>query len=122
MRAQQASTIDVFVALHRLHCSRSIIGRLTGYSSAFVGQILCNAGMRECWSNVDDVRADLPSALLAACDRLAVARALRSPSILAQRSRSPAGLNSGHPSNAVKGQAGSVSTAAVETRLRRSTW
>jgi hypothetical protein len=69
--APKACTIDVFVALHRLHFSRSIIGQLTGFSSAYVGQILFDAGRRERWDNVADVRAALPLALRESCDELA---------------------------------------------------
>jgi hypothetical protein len=75
MRAPKASTIDVLIELHRLHFSRSVIGKLTGCSSAFVGQMLCDAGSRERWHKPDDCRAALPQALREACDHLAIARA-----------------------------------------------
>jgi hypothetical protein len=40
MRAQQAPTvIDVLIALHRLHLSRSVIGKLTGFSGTYVGML-----------------------------------------------------------------------------------
>lgn len=75
LATQTPTTIDVFCRLHALHFSRSVIAQMTGCSSAFVRQMLCDAGRRERWDHVDDARADLPASLREACDRLMSARA-----------------------------------------------
>jgi hypothetical protein len=74
MRAQKAVAIDIFIALHRAHFSGRVIAKLTGYSAAHVCRMLLDAGMRERWSNVADVRAELPPELLESCARLIRAR------------------------------------------------
>ena len=66
--------IDVFVALHAQHFSRSIIAKLTGFSATYVDRILSDFGERERWHKVADVRAALPSALRESCDKLMRAR------------------------------------------------
>jgi hypothetical protein len=74
MRAQKAVAIDVFVELHGLHFSRSVIAKLTGYFAAYVGEVPFDVLKRERWDNVADVRAALPSALRESCARLMAAR------------------------------------------------
>jgi hypothetical protein len=62
--------IEVFVELHALHVSRSVIAKLTGYSAMYVGMVLFDLGAHERWDHAADVRADLPSALRESCDNL----------------------------------------------------
>jgi hypothetical protein len=66
---------DVFCKLHAMHYSKSMIGPLTGYSSAYVGMVLSELGHTERWHKPDDCRAALPQALRKSCDHLRSARA-----------------------------------------------
>ncbi len=62
--------VDVFVALHLLHCSRHMIGQLTGFSSQYVGEVLHDCGYDERWDKVGDWRSGLHPALLESCAKL----------------------------------------------------
>jgi hypothetical protein len=75
MRAPKAC--DVFCKLHAMHFSKSMIGRLTGYSSAYVGMVLSELGHTERWHKPDDCRAALSQALRDSCDHLMSVRAAR---------------------------------------------
>ena len=74
MGEPKALMIDTFRELHALHFSLRVIGKLTGYSPSHVSRTLIDVGARECWSHVDDARADLPLALRESCDSLRSSR------------------------------------------------
>lgn len=57
----------VFVQLHKLRMGPTMIGKLTGYSDVYVGQVLNAEGVTERWGDLETVRASLPNDLAEDC-------------------------------------------------------
>jgi hypothetical protein len=104
---------DVFCKLHAMHYSKSMIGRLTGYSSAYVGMVLSDLGHTERWHKPDDCRAALPQALRESCDHLMSARSARPIDPRKGAGDSTAGLNPAPPRHAAERRARSLSPACA---------
>ena len=73
----------MFTTLHVMHFSRSVIAQMTGYSAAYVGEVLSSVGLAERWDHVEDcmtaVRKTDPTLSKACAELVAIRRNFSTP-------------------------------------------
>lgn len=77
----KVQAIAVFEEMHDQHASRSMIAQCSGFSAAYVGEVLTSLGLTERWDRADDWKRELNRrypALSEACERLAAIRKIPS--------------------------------------------